>query len=264
MKSFARDRFAFSMSRDATIYRIIGGPVTLVLPYPANRNGPITGAAPNAFAAGQTARQQPSPHRWYAGAGKRGLDILLVLLSLPVAAIVVLVAALALWIEGGQPFYRQPRLGRGGASFSIWKLRTMVRDAETHLDSYLRADPALRREWDSTQKLKHDPRITRIGAFLRASSLDELPQLWNVLKGDMSLVGPRPMMPDQLSIYGDAAAYFALRPGITGMWQVSARNDEAFSYRARVDAAYFATLSLWGDLVLLVRTIGVVIRRTGY
>ncbi|MFV0513652.1 MAG: sugar transferase [Jhaorihella sp.] len=207
---------------------------------------------------------QPLPRGLYGAAGKRILDILLVLVSLPISLIVVAVAALALWAEGGQPFYRQQRLGRGGKLFSIWKLRTMVRDADTHLASYLDADPKLRREWDSTQKLRHDPRITRIGGILRATSLDELPQLWNVLKGDMSLVGPRPMMPEQLAIYGDAAPYFALRPGITGIWQVSARNDEAFACRARLDAVYCATLSLCGDLALIVRTVGVVIRRTGY
>ena len=139
----------------------------------------------------------------------------------------------------------------------------MVRDADAVLESYLAANPAMRAEWDEMQKLKDDPRITRVGAFLRATSLDELPQLWNVLKGDMSLIGPRPMMPDQLEMYGDAKAYFALRPGITGLWQVSARNNSRFTYRNEVDAAYRRNLSLPMDLTILFKTVGVVLRRTG-
>ena len=140
----------------------------------------------------------------------------------------------------------------------------MVRDADAVLESYLAADPEMRREWDEIQKLRHDPRITRVGAVLRKTSLDELPQLWNVLIGDMSLVGPRPMLPEQLSLYGPSGAYFSLRPGITGLWQVSARNEEVFSFRSRVDATYARSVSLRQDLVLLVKTVGVVVRRTGY
>jgi len=202
--------------------------------------------------------------RVYANLGKRILDVALVLLTLPLTVPVILICALALWIEGGHPFYRQDRLGQHGRSFSIMKLRTMVRDADTQLEKYLAANPDMRREWDETQKLKQDPRITWVGKFLRASSLDELPQLWNVLIGDMSLVGPRPMMPEQLPLYGNATAYFALKPGITGVWQVSARNESRFSYRAQIDAAYGQELSMWADLSLMLRTVGVVVRGTGY
>lgn len=140
----------------------------------------------------------------------------------------------------------------------------MVRDADAKLEQYLAGSSQLRREWDETQKLKKDPRITPVGRVLRVTSLDELPQLWNVLKGDMSLVGPRPMMPDQLPLYGDPRAYFALKPGITGMWQVSARNESRFSYRAQIDSVYGQDLSLRTDLSLLLRTVGVVLRGTGY
>ena len=200
----------------------------------------------------------------YRGFGKRALDLALVAIAAPIAAPLIGGVAALLWIEGGSPFYRQKRLGRAGETFSIVKLRTMVRDAERLLETNLAADPALRAEWDKTQKLKHDPRITRLGAFLRKTSLDELPQLWNVLTGDMSLVGPRPMLPEQLPIYGDAAHYFALRPGITGYWQVSQRNESAFRARVALDAAYDVDLSIREDAKILWRTIGAVIRRTGY
>jgi len=196
--------------------------------------------------------------------GKRGLDVALVLLTAPLALAVVVCCALALLIEGGNPFYRQDRLGVGGRRFSIWKLRTMVRDADACLQRYLDADPAMAHEWATTQKLKRDPRITRVGAMLRMTSLDELPQFWNVLLGEMSLVGPRPMLPDQLSMYGDPYAYFAMRPGVTGFWQVSARNENHFSFRAQIDAQYHGQISLLCDLGVMLRTVGVMLRRTGY
>ena len=143
------------------------------------------------------------------------------------------------------------------------KLRSMVPDAEAQLQAYLEQNPQAREEWNRTQKLKSDPRITRVGRFLRRSSLDELPQLWNVLKGDMSLIGPRPMMIDQVKLYpGDA--YFSLRPGITGPWQVSERNETEFADRARFDSGYLKELSFRTDLNILVRTFGVVMRCTGY
>ena len=205
----------------------------------------------------------PERSRGYRSWGKRALDIMLVLLTAPVSLTLVLLCALALWIEGGDPFYRQDRLGRGGRRFSILKLRTMVRDADARLQSLLATDPDLKREWDSTQKLKNDPRITRVGQFLRMTSLDEVPQLFNVLMGDMSLVGPRPMMPEQLPLYGDPALYFALRPGLTGLWQVSVRNENTFAYRFQMDALYYQGVSLMRDLALMVRTVGVVLRRTG-
>ena len=200
----------------------------------------------------------------YAVAGKRLLDLSLVLLAMPVALPVILLSALVLWWESGLPFYSQDRLGRDGKRFRIFKLRTMVRDADARLQSYLESDPALRREWETTQKLKSDPRITPVGRILRMTSLDELPQLWNVLTGEMSLVGPRPMLPEQLPLYGDATAYFAVKPGITGIWQVSTRNESSFDSRAKADVDYLSRMGLHQDVSLLFRTVGVVARGTGY
>lgn len=235
---------------------------------------PMMGRALNAAqpaAAGAAVLQAPRglasfclrPTGLYGRYAKPVLDKLLILATLPVVLPIIALCALVLWIEGGQPFYTQQRLGRGGKRFSILKLRTMVRDADAILESYLAQNPAMRAEWDEMQKLKNDPRITRVGAFLRATSLDELPQLWNVLTGEMSLIGPRPMMPDQLEMYGDPQAYFALRPGITGLWQVSARNNSRFTYRNEVDGAYRRNISLPMDLTILFKTVGVVLRRTG-
>lgn len=200
----------------------------------------------------------------YATIGKRLLDVGLVLLTLPISLLIIAIAAFALWIEGGTPFYRQKRLGKDGKEFTMFKLRTMVRDADTRLASILAEDAALNREWHFTQKLKNDPRITVVGDFLRRSSIDELPQLWNVLKGDMSLIGPRPMMPDQLPLYGDPKAYFALRPGLSGFWQVSDRNESSFGFRADADRSYAYRISFRVDLFVLWKTVGAVLNRTGY
>ncbi len=176
-----------------------------------------------------------------------------------------MVAGLAILVarDGGSPFYTQERLGKGGKVFRMWKLRSMVTDADARMESYLAGNPEARAEWDSTQKLKNDPRITPFGQFLRRSSLDELPQLWNVLKGDMSLVGPRPMMVNQRSIY-PGTAYYNLRPGITGYWQTAGRNKTTFEARAEFDAAYDAEVTLMTDLRILARTVGVVLKGTGY
>lgn len=209
-------------------------------------------------------RRKHRGNRLYRRAGKRLFDIAVVLAVAPLSILLIGIAALLLSIEGGNPFYRQDRLGRGGRVFSILKLRTMVRDADRQLESCLAANPAMRREWDATQKLKNDPRITPVGSFLRKTSLDELPQIWNVLTGDMSIVGPRPMLPDQLEMYGDASHYFALKPGITGFWQVSERNEGVFQLRVALDAEYERCLSLYQDFKVLLLTVNAVVRRTGY
>lgn len=203
------------------------------------------------------------PRGVYGRAAKRLLDIAAILLALPVVLPLVAILALLVARDGHSPFYRQARVGRGGRIFTIWKLRTMVPDADARLAGYLAENAAARAEWNSTQKLKRDPRITRFGCFLRKSSLDELPQLWNVLKGDMSLVGPRPMMPEQQPLY-PGRAYYALRPGITGLWQISDRNHTTFAARAEFDGAYARSLSLGTDLRILFATVGVVTRGTGY
>ena len=203
------------------------------------------------------------PKGAYVNWGKRVLDISLVILSLPASLFLVGILALMAATDGANPFYSQNRVGRGGRIYRIWKMRTMVVNADAELETYLASNAAARTEWDRDQKLKNDPRITRVGRILRKASLDELPQLWNVLKGDMSLVGPRPMMTDQQVLY-PGTAYFRLRPGITGTWQVSKRNDCTFADRARFDTSYEQELSLKTDLRVLVATVQVVMRGTGY
>ncbi len=211
-----------------------------------------------------TPEETTQPRSIYRNGGKRALETLLIILSLPFFVPIMLLSMGALWIEGGNPFYRQVRLGQGGKKFSILKMRTMVRDADVVLEKYLQSNPEMKKEWDEKQKLINDPRVTRVGALLRSTSLDELPQLWNVLTGDMSLIGPRPMMPEQLAMYGNPSQYFALRPGVTGLWQISARNENRFSFRNEVDATYNEKLSLWGDISIIFKTVGVMLRRTGH
>ena len=206
---------------------------------------------------------QPVRGQFYRNFGKRALELTLILLSTPFVLPLIAILALVTALDGYRPFYRQARVGRDGRVFHILKLRTMVAGADELLEDHLSADPDARREWDETQKLKSDPRITRFGRFLRASSLDELPQLWNVLRGDMALIGPRPMMPSQQALY-PGAAYYLLRPGISGLWQVSKRNQTSFAERAWFDTEYDRTLSLRTDLSILWRTAGVVMRCTGY
>lgn len=201
--------------------------------------------------------------RVYRGFGKRLLDLTVIVLTAPAVLIVVAILAVLVAFDGGKPFYVQKRVGRNGRIYTMWKLRSMVSDADARLETYLSKNPEARIEWDRDQKLKADPRITAFGRFLRKSSLDELPQLWNVLKGEMSLVGPRPMMPSQMAMY-PGTDYYKLSPGITGMWQVSARNNSTFADRARFDADYNQSLTLGTDLRLLTATVRVVLRATGH
>lgn len=193
---------------------------------------------------------------------KRWMDIFLVLMVLPFVVPVLLTLALVLKATGHAPLFCQDRVGKDGRIFKLWKLRTMVPDADARLRAHLQSDEAARQEWDAFQKLSRDPRITDFGQFLRKSSLDELPQLWNVLVGDMSLVGPRPMMVDQQELY-PGNAYYALRPGLTGTWQISERNQSTFAQRAEFDADYERNLTFFKDLMILLATVGVVLRATG-
>jgi len=158
--------------------------------------------------------------------------------------------------SGSPAIYKQPRYGRNGHVFSFYKFRSMVPDADMVLERYLRENEAARHQWDMYQKLDHDPRVTPFGAFLRKYSLDELPQFWNVLKGDMSMVGPRPCMFAQKELYGLYWDYYcSVRPGITGLWQVSGRNRLTFAERAALDARYVAGWSLGLDFRILARTL---------
>ncbi len=194
---------------------------------------------------------------------KQVFDTLIILVLAPIVLPLVLLFAIIIGRDGNNPFYLNRRVGKGGKTFKMLKLRTMVPNADKLLEAHLASDPATRAEWETNQKLKNDPRITSFGKFLRKSSLDELPQLWNVLTGDMSLVGPRPMLPSQREIY-PGLAYYALRPGITGSWQVSDRNNVEFSKRAEFDRDYYVKMSFPTDIGLLAKTIGVVFKGTGY
>jgi exopolysaccharide production protein ExoY len=204
----------------------------------------------------------PREQRLYRGKVKRWLDVAFIVAALPIVLPVLLVLVAILKLSGQSPFFVQDRIGRGGQTFRLWKLRTMVPNADARLAAYLETNEAARAEWESYQKLSCDPRITPFGQFLRKSSLDELPQLWNVLIGDMSLVGPRPMMPDQQYLY-PGTAYYALRPGLTGTWQISDRNASTFAQRADYDADYERSLSFVTDFRILFATVGVVLRATG-
>jgi lipopolysaccharide/colanic/teichoic acid biosynthesis glycosyltransferase len=195
---------------------------------------------------------------------KRALDLTLALISMPVVfPTITLLAFIIFCRDGRNPFYSQLRIGRDGKPFRMWKLRTMIPDADRALQNHLSCNPEARHEWNKTQKLKDDPRITLIGRVLRKTSADELPQIFNVINGTMSWVGPRPMMLCQEKHY-TGFSYYALRPGITGLWQVSDRNNSAFIDRVKFDEEYRRTLCLKVDALTLFRTIGAVIRGTGY
>ncbi|OSQ53560.1 sugar transferase [Marivita geojedonensis] len=202
------------------------------------------------------------PKSIYRDHFKRGLDIALVLMAALPVAIILGICALPVARDGGSPFYHQTRVGRFGKTFKMWKLRSMVANADQALEEHLAQNPSARAEWNRNQKLRNDPRITKIGQILRKTSLDELPQLWNVLKGDMSLVGPRPMMLDQQALY-PGSAYYALRPGLTGFWQVSVRHESSFAERAHYDAEYLGKVTLLEDLSVMWKTVSVVTKGTG-
>lgn len=205
-------------------------------------------------------KQRVSFYRAYM---KRVLDVALVLLSLPVVLPIIAIGVLLIMRDGHNPFYTQLRVGKGGTHFKMLKLRTMVPNAHALLSAHLATDQNAKAEWDATQKLKKDPRITSIGRILRKSSVDELPQLLNVLKGDMSLVGPRPMMVEQETLY-NGEGYYALRPGLTGLWQVSDRNECDFADRVKFDEVYDRVVSFPIDVAVILRTFTVVFRGTGY
>ena len=195
----------------------------------------------------------------------RILDLILILLSLPVLAPLFLCITLAIKLDSeGGAFYRQTRIGKGMREFKVIKFRTMVKNADKVLAKYLQENPELLSEWNADHKLKDDPRITRVGKILRKLSLDELPQVWNVFKGEMSLVGPRPIVADEIERYEDRIKYYTqVPPGLTGLWQVSGRNDVGYEQRVGLDEYYVRNRSIWFNLYILVRTSSAVIRRQG-
>lgn len=205
-------------------------------------------------------------------AAKRILDILVAGSLLLLLSPFFLIAIVLIRLDGGPALFGQMRVGRDGRRFRCLKFRSMCIDAQARLAAILDSDPDARAEWETHQKLRHDPRVTRIGRFLRETSLDELPQLLNVLRGEMSLVGPRPIMAPEVPGYEGDQAYFhgpsfplyaACTPGITGLWQVSGRADTTHDERIRLDAWYARNWSFWLDLVILLRTVRVILNRSG-
>jgi Undecaprenyl-phosphate galactose phosphotransferase WbaP len=196
---------------------------------------------------------------------KRALDVIGAGLGLVLLSPFFLVVALLVRADGGPAFFAHQRVGRGGKLFGCLKFRSMVIDSQARLEALLASDPAARAEWEATRKLKNDPRITRIGRFLRSTSLDELPQLINVLRGDMSLVGPRPVQEAEIDRYygASAAHYMAVRPGITGLWQVSGRSETSYESRVALDVSYVSRPSMLADLSILLRTPVAVLSRRG-
>lgn len=200
-----------------------------------------------------------------AQALKRIFDIVsalvLIILALPFAVVI----ALAIVLETPGPvFFGHTRIGRGNRRFRLWKFRSMVVNSEDVLRAYLEKRPDLATEWNATHKLKDDPRVTRVGRFLRRRSLDELPQMWNVLRGDMSLIGPRPIVEDEIPKYGAAFdLYRRVRPGLTGLWQVSGRSDTSYRKRIELDSRYIRSWSIWLDLRVIWKTVGVILRAHG-
>jgi lipopolysaccharide/colanic/teichoic acid biosynthesis glycosyltransferase len=196
---------------------------------------------------------------------KRALDIIGAGVGLVLLAPFFLIVALMVRADGGPAFFAHQRVGRGGKLFGCLKFRSMVIDSQARLEALLASDPAARAEWEATRKLKNDPRITRIGRFLRSTSLDELPQLINVLLGEMSLVGPRPVQEAEIDRYygASAAHYMAVRPGITGLWQVSGRSETSYESRVALDVSYVSRPSLLADISILLRTPVAVLSRRG-
>jgi lipopolysaccharide/colanic/teichoic acid biosynthesis glycosyltransferase len=193
--------------------------------------------------------------------GQRAFDVVLAALILVLCAPVMLLTALAIYLEDGGPiFYVQPRVGRYARTFSCLKFSWLMLDAETRIDSVLSACPQAQAQWSANRKLTRDPRVTRVGRVIRRRSLDELPQLINVLKGDMSVVGPRPIMLDERKLYGRRLGlYTQARPGITGLWQVSGRGDASFRSRIAMDMVYLRGRRLRLDLTILARTVPAVL-----
>ncbi|RZI75939.1 MAG: sugar transferase [Variovorax sp.] len=208
---------------------------------------------------------QPRRLNLHERIAKRTLDIIGSLVFFVVFGPIYLTVALCVLVSMGRPIhFWQNRLGAGGQRFRFYKFRSMLQNSEQVLDEFLSRNDMARTEWDTFQKLEKDPRITPIGHFIRKLSLDELPQFWNVLKGDMSLVGPRPCMERQRSLYGkNWAHYCEMRPGITGLWQVSGRNRLPYAKRVELDAEYVDNWSLWLDIRILLKTVSAVVTGDG-
>lgn len=216
-----------------------------------------------ADAAGELSRghtQTGIHHPAVLRAGKRSVDIAAALFFFIAFGWLFAIIGICVLISSGSPvLYYQPRYGKNGRVFRFYKFRSMVSNSAQVLKEHLENDPEARKQWDEYQKLENDPRITRFGKFIRKTSLDELPQFWNVLVGDMSLIGPRPCMLEQKDLYGQSwSHYCAVRPGITGLWQVSGRNQLTYNARVALDVRYVETLSVGKDVDIFIKTIWVV------
>lgn len=215
----------------------------------------------------QSIEDRPPNLSFYGRFVKRAFDLFLAFCALPVVAPVLFIIWGLTKLDGGPGFYMQNRVGRDGRVFRCYKIRTMVVDAETVLKQLCDSDPEIAKEWHENQKLAKDPRITPIGHFLRKTSLDELPQVINVILGHMSFVGPRPFMEDQDHLYraegARSEAYYRVRPGITGPWQILGRGQTTFASRAGFDTQYLREMSLIADLVYIFKTVGVVLKARG-
>jgi len=211
--------------------------------------------------------RRAAPERRLVGdprAFKVAIDFCLVTVALLVLLPILAAIALLVGLDGGPVFYAHPRIGRFGRAFSCYKFRSMSVHADKILNDLLKFDSESAAEWATTRKLKCDPRVTRVGAVLRRTSLDELPQLLNVLRLEMSLVGPRPIVHEETFLYEDNITYYYdVRPGITGLWQVSGRSETSYAERVELDTWYVRNWSLWLDFEILVRTIPAVLFRTG-
>ncbi|MDB5968935.1 MAG: exopolysaccharide biosynthesis polyprenyl glycosylphosphotransferase [Hydrocarboniphaga sp.] len=195
---------------------------------------------------------------------KRSFDWLGSLILALVFAPIILCIVLAVRRSGGPVFFPHERVGLNGRSFRCYKFRTMVPNADERLEELLNSDDALAAEWQEIRKLRNDPRVTPIGRFLRKTSLDELPQIWNVLRGDMSLVGPRPIVRDELRLYGrNLGIYLGSKPGLTGLWQVTGRSDACYRRRVAMDVYYSRNKSLLLDFSILLKTVKVVLTGSG-
>ena len=200
----------------------------------------------------------------YAKFFKYPVDIAFVILASPAILIIVAVLYIIVRKDGGPGFFGQLRVGRNGKEFRCWKIRSMQINSAEILEQHLARNPTAAKEWEENRKLSNDPRITKIGKILRKLSLDEFPQFWNVVKGEMSLVGPRPVPRDELRKYGKYDAYYmAVKPGVTGLWQVSGRNDVSYDERVALDVTYTQTLSMTGDIMIILKTVTAMLKRTG-
>ncbi|MDX2233263.1 MAG: sugar transferase [Hyphomonadaceae bacterium] len=199
------------------------------------------------------------------GRVKRTFDIVSSFCGLVILAPILLTVALLIWLnDGGSPLYGHKRVGRQGRPFQCWKFRSMVMNGDAVLAAHLAANPEAAKEWEETQKLTDDPRVTRIGAFIRKTSIDELPQLWNVLRGEMSVIGPRPITRKELDRYGKNRRYYLLvRPGITGLWQVSGRSSTTYERRVSLDRRYLENWSYEQDVMILLKTLPAVLKSEG-